>query len=78
MNAYIKHTLNHLKLTYYNQIEFLQATEEIIQSLAPLIESDRIYKTHKILEQITFPERIITFKVTWLDERNHVQINNRI
>ena len=54
---------------------FYQAMEEVIYSLAPLLESDNIYSQHSILERLVIPDRIITFKVTWIDDNNKIQVN---
>ena len=54
---------------------FYQAMEEVIYSLAPLLESDNIYSQYSILERLVVPDRIITFKVTWMDDNNKIQVN---
>jgi len=57
-----------------NQV-FFQAMEEVIYSIAPLLESDERYKKHAILERLVVPDRIFKFKVTWLDDNNNIQVN---
>ena len=54
---------------------FFQAMEEVIYSIAPLLESDERYQKHAILERLVVPDRIIKFKVTWLDDNNEIQVN---
>lgn len=54
---------------------FYQAMEEVIYSIAPLLESDERYQKHAILERLVVPDRIIKFKVTWLDDNNNIQVN---
>jgi len=54
---------------------FYQAMEEVIYSIAPLLETDEKYTTHAILERLVVPDRIIKFKVTWLDDNNNIQVN---
>ena len=54
---------------------FYQAMEEVIYSIAPLLESDDKYKKHAILERLVVPDRIIKFKVTWLNDNNEIQVN---
>ena len=49
---------------------FYQAMEEVIYSIAPLLESDSRYKEHSILDRLVVPDRIIKFKVTWVDDNN--------
>ena len=54
---------------------FYQAMEEVIYSIAPLLESDKKYQEHAILERLVVPDRVIKFKVTWLDDNNNIQVN---
>ncbi len=54
---------------------FYQAMEEVIYSIAPLLESDPRYTEHAILERLVVPDRIIKFKVSWLDDNNKIQVN---
>ena len=54
---------------------FYQAMEEVIYSIAPLLESDDKYTKYAILERLVVPDRIIKFKVTWLDDNNKIQVN---
>jgi len=54
---------------------FYQAMEEVIYSIAPLLESDERYTKHAILERLVVPDRVIKFKVTWLDDNNNIQVN---
>ena len=54
---------------------FYQAMEEVIYSIAPLLESDPQYARHAILERLVVPDRVIQFKVTWLDDNNNIQVN---
>jgi len=54
---------------------FYQAMEEVIYSIAPLLESDEKYKRNAILERLVVPDRIIKFKVTWLDDNQNIQVN---
>lgn len=57
------------------EIEFHQAVREVAESLLPFIEDNPVYKHAKILERIAEPERVIMFRVAWLDDRDEVQIN---
>ena len=54
---------------------FYQAMEEVIYSIAPLLESDPAYRKYAILERLVVPDRIIKFKITWLDDNNNIQVN---
>ena len=54
---------------------FYQAMEEVIYSIAPLLESDEKYARHAILDRLVVPDRIIKFKVTWMDDKQQIQVN---
>jgi glutamate dehydrogenase (NADP+) len=58
-----------------NQPEFIQAVEEVVGSLLPVYEKHPEYRKAKILERIIEPERVIMFRVPWVDEEGEVQIN---
>jgi glutamate dehydrogenase/leucine dehydrogenase len=55
--------------------EFHQAVEEVAESLMPFINKNPYYKKAKILERISEPERIIMFRVPWIDDVGEIQIN---
>ena len=54
---------------------FYQAVQEVICSISPLLESDEKYSRYAILERLMVPDRVITFKVTWLDDGGRIQVN---
>jgi glutamate dehydrogenase/leucine dehydrogenase len=58
-----------------NEPEFLQAVQEVVESLMPFIEENPKYKEHKILERMVEPERVIMFRVPWIDDKGEIQIN---
>ncbi|MCJ7841512.1 NADP-specific glutamate dehydrogenase [Lederbergia sp. NSJ-179] len=55
--------------------EFLQAVKEIFQSIAPVFAKNPEYIEHNILERVVEPERLITFRVPWVDDEGKVQVN---
>lgn len=55
--------------------EFYQAVHEVVESLAPFIIENPVLMKNKILERMAEPERVIMFRVPWLDDRGEVQIN---
>src|SRR5512133_1068508 len=55
--------------------EFHQAVQEVVESLVPFIEENPQYKQAKILERIAEPERVIMFRVAWLDDKGQIQVN---
>ena len=75
MNAYIAEVLDNLKTRNPWETEFIQATEEVLESIAPLIEKDPKYKAQRILERIVEPERCIIFRVPWMDDRGEYRVN---
>ncbi|MDP3142980.1 MAG: Glu/Leu/Phe/Val dehydrogenase dimerization domain-containing protein, partial [Candidatus Omnitrophota bacterium] len=57
------------------EVEFHQAVMEVAESLMPYIEKNPKYQEEKILERITEPERVIMFRVPWLDDKGQIQVN---
>jgi len=57
------------------EIEFHQAVREVVESVMPYIEKNSKYQKAKILERIVEPERVILFRVPWLDDKGEIQIN---
>jgi glutamate dehydrogenase (NADP+) len=58
-----------------NEPEFHQAVEEVFESLEPVMEKHPEFRAAKILERISEPERIIMFRVPWVDDKGEVQVN---
>jgi glutamate dehydrogenase (NADP+) len=58
-----------------NEPEFLQAAEEVILSVLPVLEKNPAFVKLKLLERMLEPERLISFRVTWVDDKGDVQIN---
>ena len=75
MNAYIAEVLNGIKAKDPWEKEFIQAAEEVLESIAPLIEKEPKYKAQRILERIVEPERSILFKVPWMDDKGVYHVN---
>ncbi len=57
------------------EVEFHQAVHEVVESLVPFIEENPQYKEAKILDRMIEPERVLMFRVPWLDDKGIVQIN---
>ena len=55
--------------------EFHQAVKEVVESLTPFIEKNPVYQQAKILERMVEPERVIIFRVPWMDDSGQVQVN---
>lgn len=67
--------LERVKKRNPNEPEFIQAAQEVIESLSPVLDKNPELNRLKILERILEPERMITFRVTWLDDKGEVQVN---
>ena len=57
------------------ETEFHQAVQEVVESVMPFIEKNPKYEKAKILERITEPERVIIFRVPWMDDSGEIQVN---
>ena len=58
-----------------NQPEFMQAVDEVLFTIKPVVESDAVYKNNAVLERITEPDRQIMFRVPWTDDNGNMRIN---
>ena len=76
MANYCQRVLDDLKVRYAHEPEFIQAATEILTTLKPVIERDEEkYEAAGLLERFVEPERIITFRVPWIDDQGKVQVN---
>ena len=55
--------------------EFLQAVTEVLESIEPVVQRHKKYRDGKILERIVEPERLIQFRVPWIDDKGEIQVN---
>ncbi len=61
---------------YPHEPEFLQAVHEVLESLRPVVEANEAkYEREAILERLVEPDRIISFRVPWVDDKGQIQIN---
>jgi glutamate dehydrogenase (NADP+) len=67
--------MNYVKNIVPEEPEFLQAVLEVAETVIPYIEANPKYKKAKILERMVNPERVIMFRVPWLDDAGEIQIN---
>ena len=58
-----------------HQLEFRQAVNEVLETLSPVVDKDSTYQDLGLLERLVEPERIITFRVPWVDDNNKVHVN---
>ena len=76
MANYFQRVLDDLKVRYAHEPEFIQAATEILTTLKPVIErNEEKYEAAGLLERFVEPERIITFRVPWIDDQGKVQVN---
>ena len=73
--TYVERVLENLKKQNPNEPEFHQAATEILTTLAPVIEQHPEYEKAALLERFVEPERIIMFRVPWVDDKGNVQVN---
>ncbi|MBQ8180053.1 MAG: NADP-specific glutamate dehydrogenase [Candidatus Methanomethylophilaceae archaeon] len=74
-NAYLQEVFTGLKQRNADQPEFLQAVEEVLESLEPVVEARPDIQEHGIIERLVEPERVIMFRVSWVDDQGKVQVN---
>ena len=75
MNAYIQEVLEKVQHRDAHEPEFLQTVEEVLKSLEPVIEKHPEYQEAGLLERLVEPERVIEFRVPWVDRDGKVQVN---
>ena len=75
MNAYIERVIEDVKRRDPGQTEFIQTVEEVLRSLEKVIEKHPEYEKAALLERLTEPERIIQFRVPWVNDAGEVKVN---
>lgn len=73
--SYVSEQLERLKAKNPAEPEFIQAATEVLTSLEPVFEQNPKYQQESILERIIEPERVIMFRVPWVDDNGKVQVN---
>ena len=73
--SYVDNVIEQVKTKNAEQPEFIQAVTEVLQSLEPVIEAHPEYEQAALLERIVEPERVIMFRVPWVDDNGKVQVN---
>ena len=73
--TYTERVLDELKTRYPEQPEFLQAATEILGTLQPCVDAHPEYEEAALLERLVEPERVIMFRVPWVDDSGKVQVN---
>ena len=73
--SYVSDQLEIIRKKNASEPEFIQAVTEVLTTLEPVIEANPQYQAAGILERITEPERVIMFRVPWVDDNGKVQVN---
>ena len=73
-NEYLKRVYDGLAQRNANEPEFLQAVREVLESIQPVVEKHPEYEKAGLIERLVEPERIITFRVPWVDDQGKVQV----
>ena len=75
MHPYVTSLMQDVKAKNPAEPEFHQAVQEVSESLVPVLDKHPEYRTAKILERIVEPERVILFRVPWVNDRGEIQVN---
>ena len=74
-NEYLKRVYDGLAQRNANEPEFLQAVREVLESIQPVVEKHPEYEKAALIERLVEPERVISFRVPWVDDEGKVQVN---
>jgi len=72
---YVNDVINEIRAKNPAEPEFHQATREVFESLIPVLDRHTEYRSAKLLERVAEPERVLMFRVPWMDDRGEVQVN---
>lgn len=75
MAAIVDDLLSHVKKKNPGETEFHQAVQEVVESLVTVLDKHPEYRSSKVLERIIEPERVIIFRVPWVDDQGEIQVN---
>jgi glutamate dehydrogenase (NADP+) len=75
MNESVKKFLDSVSVRNQNEPEFMQAVHEVVETIIPFIEQNEKYQNAQLLERMVEPERVIMFRVTWVDDQGKIQVN---
>ncbi len=75
MSEYVNNLLAKVKAQNQNEPEFHQAVQEVLESLEVVITQHPEYRSAKILERMVEPERVIMFRVPWMDDQGEIHVN---
>ena len=75
MSKYVEKVLADVKAKNPNEPEFIQAVDEVLTTLDPVLKANPQYEKNAILERMVEPERVIMFRVPWVDDKGIVRVN---
>ena len=75
MNAYVQRVFDGLKARNPQEKEFLQAATEVLEALSPVFDKHPEYEKIGLLDRFVEPDRVILFRVPWIDDQGNVQVN---
>ncbi|WP_339648078.1 NADP-specific glutamate dehydrogenase [uncultured Salegentibacter sp.] len=75
MEQNIQDFLDKVSQRNQNEPEFMQAVHEVSETIIPFIEENKKYQNMQLLERMVEPERVIMFRVSWLDDEGNIQVN---
>ena len=75
MNAYVARVIDYVKTKYSNEPEFVQTVEEVLTSIAPMVDKHPEYEKADLLTRMVEPERMFTFRVVWTDDNGQTHTN---
>ena len=74
-NEYLNRVFEKVQARDKNEPEFLQTVKEVFESIEPVVEAHPEYEAANLLERIVEPERVVSFRVPWVDDNGNVQVN---
>ena len=75
MNAYVESVIANVKKKYANEPEFVQTVEEVLSSIAPMVDKHPEYEKADLLNRMVEPDRTFVFRVVWTDDKGEVHTN---
>ena len=75
MNAYVERVIENVKKKYVNEPEFVQTVEEVLSSIAPMVDKHPEYEKADLLNRMIEPDRTFIFRVVWTDDKGEVHTN---
>ena len=75
MSDFVTSFMTRVRARNGHEAEFLQAVQEVVESLAPVMDRHPEFLKAKILDRVVEPERVVMFRVPWIDDRGEVQVN---